>query len=137
MMSSPLVPFSVSDPFVPLMALAMAHSSAAVPTVVVAVAVLLAALGSMDVAPTDAVFVMTVAFAVPALTLTTRVNEALAPEARLARVQLTVPVAPTAGVEHDQPAAEVSDTNMVLFGTTSLSVRLVAPNGPAFETLIA
>src|SRR5262245_53486403 len=120
MMSSPLVPFSVSDPFVPLMALAMAHSSAAVPTVVVAV-VLLAALGSMDVGPTDAVFVMTVAFAVPALTLTTRVNEALAPEARLARVQLTVPVAPTAGVEHDQPAAEVSDTNMVLFGTTSLS----------------
>ena len=76
------------------------------------------------------------AFGVPALTLTTRVKEALAPAARLAMVQLTVPVPPTAGVEHDQPAAEVSDTNVALAGTTSVSVRLVAPDGPAFETPI-
>jgi hypothetical protein len=107
-----------------------------VPTVVVAVAVLFAVLGSVDVAVIVVVFVMTVVFGVPALTLTTRVNEALAPAARLPMLQLTVPVPPTAGVEHDQPAAEVSDTNVVLAGTTSLSARLVAPNGPAFETPI-
>jgi len=118
------------------MAPAIAHSSAAVPTVVVAVAVLFAVLGSLDVAAIVDEFVMTVVFGVPALTLTTRVNEALAPAARLAMVQLTVPVPPTAGVEHDQPAAKVSDTNVVLVGTTSLSVRLVAPDGPEFETLI-
>jgi hypothetical protein len=64
------------------------------------------------------------------------VNEALAPAARLAMVQLTAPVPPTAGVEHDQPAAGVSDTNVVLGGTTSLSARLVAPDGPEFETPI-
>jgi len=54
----------------------------------------------------------------------------------LAMVQLTVPVPPTAGFEHDQPAAKVSDTNVVLAGTTSLRVRLVAPDGPKFEALI-
>jgi hypothetical protein len=118
------------------MAPAIAQSSAAVPTVVVAVAVLFAMLGSVDVAVIVAVFVMTVVLGVPALTLTTRVNEALAPAARLAMVQVTVPVPPTAGVEHDQPAARVNDTNVVLGGTASLSATLVAPDGPEFETPI-
>jgi hypothetical protein len=115
---------------------ASAHSSAAVPTVVVAVAVLFAVLGSVDVAVIVVVFVMTVVLGVPAVTLTTRVKEALAPAARLAMVQLTVPVAPTVGFEHDQPAAWVNETNVVLGGTTSLSTRLVAPDGPEFETPI-
>ena len=60
----------------------------------------------------------------------------LTPSFPFAAVQLTVPVPPTAGVEHDPPAAKASDTNVVLVGTKSLSVRLVAPDDPMFETLI-
>jgi hypothetical protein len=45
-------------------------------------------------------------------------------------------VVPTAGFEHDQPAAWINETNVVLAGTTSLSAGLVAPAGPEFETPI-
>jgi hypothetical protein len=54
----------------------------------------------------------------------------------VAMVQLTVPVPPIAGFEHDQPAAWVNETNVVLGGTTSFSAKLVAPDGPEFETPI-
>ena len=51
------------------------------------------------------------------------------------RLQVTVPVPPTPGVEHDQPVA-VIETNVVLVGTASVSVGLAAASGPLFLTVI-
>src|SRR5512132_3085095 len=81
-------------------------------TVVVAVAVLFAALGSVVAAVTIAVFVMIVAFGVAASTFSTSVNESLAPAATVGFVQVMAPVPPTAGVVQAYPAGEASDTNV-------------------------
>src|SRR5262245_21007295 len=49
------------------------------------------------------------------LTFTTSVNTK-SPSGRLAIEQATLPPAPTAGVTHDQPAGEASETNVVWLG---------------------
>src|SRR6266581_2404515 len=72
-------------------------------------------------ADTDAVLVMTVPGAVPAVTCTTNVN-VLVPGAMSSLWQVTVPVAPTAGVVHVQPAGAVIDWKVVLAGSVSVSV---------------
>jgi len=51
-----------------------------------------------------------------ATTLTTILNWTLAPALSEARLHLTVPLAPTAGVEHVTPAGGVSDWNCVTTG---------------------
>jgi len=73
-------------------------------TTVEAVAVLLEETGSLTVLETVAVAEMVVPAATPEFTLTTRGKLTLAFKARLpVSVQVTVPVAPTAGVVQDQP----------------------------------
>src|SRR5689334_14033179 len=99
------------------------------PTVVVAVAVLLAPLESAVVDVAVAALVMTVPFASDGSTATTSVKTAFAPAARVATEQLTGPVPPTAGVVHDQPPGDASDTNVVPVGTESASATLAAALG--------
>src|SRR5436305_1152654 len=82
----------------------------------VAVAVLLRRLGSEVVEVTVAVLEIVVPSGVLGLTWTTMVNVAVAPLARDAVVQLTVPVEPTAGVVQVQPAGCVSDWKVVSAG---------------------
>jgi hypothetical protein len=137
MMSSPDVPFRVSDWLVPLIAPALAQSSAAVPTTVVVVAVLLAELGSVVAEDTVAVFVITVPLAVPGLTFTTSVNDAELNAASVAMVQVWVPVPPTGSGGQLHPAAAVTETKVVLAGITSLRVTDVAASGPSFRTVRA
>jgi len=69
-----------------------------------AVAVLLEETGSLTVLETVAVAEMIVPAATPEFTLTTSGKLTLVPTARVpVRLQVTVPVAPTAGVVQDQP----------------------------------
>ena len=90
-------------------------------TAVAAVEVLLAALGSLVLLDTVAVFVMVVPFAVLALTCTTRVKVD-DPKAKLRLVHTMEPVAPGAGrVGQLQPAGIVMDWKFVLAGVASLS----------------
>lgn len=103
-------------------------------TVVVAVCELLAALGSLVVELTVAVLLMEAA--APADGVTTSVNVADAPLARLGFVQVTVPFAPTAGVVHVQPAGGASETKFTPAGSASLSEALAAADGPLFVTVI-
>ena len=63
------------------------------------------------------------------------VNVAVAPLARDAVVQLTVPVEPTAGVVQVQPAGCVSDWKVVSAGRGSFIVTLAAAFGPPLVTL--
>jgi hypothetical protein len=108
---------------------------ASVPTVVVAVARLFAKTGS-SAEVTPAVFVMTVPFAVAALTFTTSVKDTLPLAGSVAMVQLTVPVPPTEGVVHVHPAGEESETNVVLAGMVSESATVVASEAVKFVTPI-
>src|SRR5881275_1191811 len=95
-------------------------------TVVAAVALLLAVDDSaLDVA-TLAVFVMIVPADVPAFTVTTRVNDAVAPAASDGFVAETVPVAPTAGALGTQPAGAVKEENVVFAGSVSVSNTFAA-----------
>jgi hypothetical protein len=66
---------------------------------------------------------------------TVSVNVASAPDASVGFVHVTDPVAPTAGVEHDHPNAELSETNVVPVGTASSSWTLSAASGPKFATV--
>src|SRR5262245_34708790 len=94
-------------------------------TVVAAVAALLPETGSSaDV--TVAVVLRTVPFAIPAPTFTTSVKDTLAPADSAALVQLTVPVAPTAGVVQLHPAGELRDTKVVPAGRESARATVVA-----------
>src|SRR5688500_18489718 len=95
-------------------AIVTARSADGVATVVVVVAVSLPGVGSAVAEPTVAVSVITVPPAVPESTFTTRVNTSLAEAATLGLLQLTVPVAPTAGVVQLHPPGEVSEVNVVL-----------------------
>jgi len=56
--------------------------------------------------------------------------------ARLGFVQLTVPVAPGDGVEHDQPAGDDSETKVIVPGSGSFSAALEAASGPALVTVM-
>ena len=102
---------------------------------VVAVALLLAAFGSVVVVATVAVLERTVAAATEAPTFTTSVNTAL-PGAKLALVHEMLPLAPTAGVVHDQPPAEASETKVVPAGRLSASDAAAALLGPALATVM-
>jgi hypothetical protein len=101
--------------------------------VVVAVPLLFPGTRSEVAAETVAVFVIMPL--VPASTLTMSVNTA-PPTASEAVEQDTVPVDPTAGVVHDQPAGDVSDTNVVLAGSVSDNATVAALLGPALLTAI-
>jgi len=105
-------------------------------TVVVAVALLFAAFGSIVALVTFAVLLI-----VPdaeAFTATCRVNVAAAPLMNVRMLQLTVPVAPTAGEVHVNAGPLVcdSDTNVVFVGMTSLSATFCASADPLFMTVI-
>ena len=52
------------------------------------------------------------------------------------RVQVAVPVPPTGGVVHVQPAGAASETNVVFAGTLSVSETLVAALGPALFSVM-
>jgi hypothetical protein len=102
-----------------------------------AVALLLAALGSVVEVPTVTVSFTAVPAAVPAVTLTTTGKLAV-PGAKLGFVQLIVPALPTVGRVHDHPTGTVvSEKNVVLGGVFSVNVALVAGLGPAFVTTCA
>src|SRR5262245_11384103 len=98
---------------------------------VVAVAESLAEFGSRVSVLTDAVLLTEPLVAV---TLTTSTYVALAPLARFAREQLTVPVPFTAGVEH--PALGLRLWNVVPAGMGSVRLRLTARSGPLLWTVI-
>ena len=83
------------------------------------------------VAETDEVAVIVVAGTVGA-TFTTTMIFADAFAAKLGSEQVTFPIAPTAGVVHDQPAGMEIEANVVLPGTASVKVRAVAAEGPSF-----
>jgi hypothetical protein len=104
-------------------------------TVVVAVALSLPGLGSVEAEPTVAVFDTTVPFATPGPTATTSVNTAEL-TAKDAFEQLTVPPAPTAGVVQLQPPGEDRETNVVPAGSVSLIVALAAVPGPELIAVI-
>ena len=102
--------------------------SAEVVTVVVAVAVLLAATGSLVVELTVAVLVMTVPFSILALTVATMINVTLASAARTPILQVgALHVVPTDGVALTKvsPAGRLSVTDT---DCASLGPRLVTVN---------
>jgi len=104
-------------------------------TVVVAVAELFPATGS-SVDVTLAVLLTIVPFGVAAFTFTTSVKDPLPLAGRVAMVQLTVPVPPTAGVVQVHPAGDVRDTNVVFAGRVSDRATVVAAVAVRFVTLI-
>src|SRR4051812_44133869 len=104
-------------------------------TVVVAVALLFAELLSAVDVEAVAEFDSTVPAATAGSICTSSVNTALVMP-RLAIEQFTGPPAPTAGVVHDQPAADDKETNVVPAGSVSARVTLAALLGPAFATVI-
>ena len=109
-------------------------SGAVVPTTVVAVALLLAEFGSAAEEPTAAVSVMTVPFAVPAFTFTTKLKVAELSPAMFTLLQTTLPVPPTGGVRQLHPAGTAMDTNVVFAGTVATMVALSAALGPLLVT---
>ena len=106
-------------------------------TVVVAVAELLAGLGSVVELVTVAVFVTTVPFGVFAFAFSTIVKTAVSPAATAALEKVMVPVPPTAGVAgvHPLPVVTPADTNVVPAGITSVTCTEAASDGPLFAKL--
>ena len=92
-----------------------------------AVAVLFALFGSLVDELTLAVSLIAVPAAVPAVTFNTYVIVAV-PGARLVSVQVRVPTV------HVHPAGPVSETTLVLAGSVSVRLTLVALLGPALVT---
>src|SRR5439155_6559440 len=97
---------------------------------VVAMAVLLAGLGSKVEELTFAVLVSVLPARVLVLTRTTMVKVAVAPLTNDAVVQVTVPVVPTAGVGQVQPAGLVIDWKVLCDGSRSVTVTFAAVEGP-------
>src|SRR5215470_14395486 len=89
--------------------------------IVVVVVVLLALVGSLVVEETVEVAVIVVPIAVAAFTFTITEMFTVVPAAMLGFVQVTVPVAPTAGVVHDHPAGTRTPWNVVFVGVASVS----------------
>src|SRR5580700_9975951 len=67
-----------------------------------------------------------------AATFTTTTILATSPTAKEGSLQVTVPVAPTAGVVHVQPTGAITDAYVVLVGVASVKVAVVAAAGPLF-----
>src|ERR1043166_1288813 len=80
-------------------------------------------LGSVSLVVVVPVAVLDSPLVTSELTCTTRVNEALAPAARLDRVSVTLPLLPTVGMlePNDGPLFCASDTNVVPLGSGSLT----------------
>jgi hypothetical protein len=106
-------------------------------TSVVSLAVLFAATLSVVVDDTVAVEVSVVPVIVAALTVNPLVNVAVAPDARLAIVQVIVPVAPTAGVVHDHPTAGEIVWYSAPDGTSQDAETFAAVATPLFFTTTA
>src|SRR5437879_8734997 len=102
--------------------------SAEFPTWTLATAVLLALFGSLDVAPTVTVSVMVEPEATFVFTFTTNVKVAVALAASMAFVQVNVTLL------HTHPAGPVRDTIVVLAGSASVRVMLLATAGPPLVT---
>ena len=77
----------------------------------------------------------TVPLAIDDSTVTTSVKTA-SPTPSDGLEQEMVPVPPTAGVVHDQPAGDASDTNVVFAGSVSDSEADAASLGPALLTVM-
>src|SRR5438128_10882742 len=99
---------------------------------VVAVAVLLAGVGSVVVVAAVAVLVTVVPVGVVTSTLTTMVKTADSEAATVAFEKTTLPVEPTVGADVLQPLPVVTtaDTNVVFVGTASVTVTVCASLGP-------
>src|SRR5580704_1448740 len=106
----------------------------AVLTVVTMVVLLLAEVGSLVAEETDELAVMLAAMTVDA-TFTTTMMSAEVPEAMVGSVQVTLPVAPTAGVVHVQPAGAETEAKVVLVGVASVKLTAEAAAGPLFVTV--
>ena len=125
-----MVPPAATGLGVPLLVTA---KSQAVATGVVMVVLLLPELGSLVVEETVEVAVIDAATTEDA-TFTTTTISADAPEAKLGSVQVTLPVPPTAGVVHDQPAGTEMEAKVVFVGTASRKVAGAAA-GPLLMTV--
>jgi hypothetical protein len=101
-------------------------------TVVISVKLLSAASESAVAEEADTVLEMALPQAVLALTLTTTSKVAVSPMTELAFEKMTFPVPPTAGVVTLQPDPLVTDaeTKVVLAGTASVTMTLLAVPGP-------
>jgi hypothetical protein len=112
------------------------ETSAEVLTVVDAVEVLSVKSDSIRSEVTLAVLLITVPEETPAPTFTVRLNVAV-PGAIDAEVQVTVPVPPTEGVEHDSegPPVWLSETNVVPAGSVSVMDTFGELLGPWFSRL--
>ena len=75
----------------------------------------------------------------PASTCTVIVNPASAAAARSATSQVTSPLSPTAGVEHEKagPLIWVSETKVAPAGSATVSVTEAAGSGPRLAAVIA
>src|SRR5438552_2847318 len=104
--------------------------SAEVLTVVVAVELLLASVGSVVVVLAVAMLVTVEFLAAPGLTLSTKVKVAVAPAASVAMLAVTVPVLPTPGAVRSQPPGKVADTKVAVTGMASASDTVWASLGP-------
>lgn len=104
-------------------------------TITAAVALLVTRFGTMLVADAVTVSATFVPKAVPAFTCRTKVKLAVPLTARLAMVQLIVPVPPTAGtVPQTQPAGGVIDWKVVFGGVFCVKLTVVAAAGPLLVT---
>src|SRR5580658_56238 len=103
-------------------------------TMVTSVAVVVVLVFTTFDAVTDEVAVIVPA-AIVGATFSTTIMSAAVPDAMLGSVQLTVPVAPTAGVVHVHPTGAETDANVVLLGVTSVKLAVVAAAGPLFVTV--
>ncbi len=99
-------------------------------TVTSTLTLLLELLGSVTADEPMSVSVITVPVAVPAFTLATNENAPLAPDASEGMVQEMLPVAPTAGVVQVQVPGFVREKKVVLVGTASVKLTVVAVDGP-------
>jgi hypothetical protein len=107
--------------------------SAEVATVLLTVEVLSALVGSLVLLVTLAVLLMVELLASLERAWTTRVKVALAPEAKLAMLPLTVPVPPGDGLLKVKPEPLVwdSETKVVPLGMASVRLTFWASEGPA------
>lgn len=91
--------------------------------------------GSLVVVEIVAVFDNVEPFVSAGLVLSTSVKTSL-PGENAGRVQLTVPVAPGAGVVQLQPAIELIETNVVPAGSASFRTTFCASSGPSLLIVI-
>ena len=109
-------------------------AAAVVPTMVTAVALLLAEFGSLVAELAVTVSLIAVPLASPVFTFATIEKLAVVLPFIVRMVQTTLPVPPLPGVLQVQPAEATMETNVVFAGTASTSVALSAALGPLLAT---